>query len=327
MPDKKFSSLTALLQADVDIAADILPIVDASATGAAKSKKITVGDLVRAVVNLAAPGAIGDTTPAPGTFTALTAGTSFLIGTTGYLLNEAANTLAQRNGANAQAFNIYNTYTDGSNYERGRVEWSGDNFRIFAEKAGSGTVRPLCLYGANVIFGGNGSTANHWYINTSGHFLAAADNTYDIGASGATRPRNGYFSGTISSNDFSAANSFGFASKGYIVANADGVFQLWNNNTSDFGRLQFGGTTALFPALKRSSAELQARLADDSGFTSFRASTVGLGVFTVATLPAGVVGDLATVSNALAPTYGNTVIGGGAVYTVVTFDGGDWLVN
>ena len=33
------------------------------------------------------------------------------------LARDAANTLAQRNGVNAQAFNIYNTYTDASNYE------------------------------------------------------------------------------------------------------------------------------------------------------------------------------------------------------------------
>ena len=32
--------------------------------------------------------------------------------------------------------------------------------------------------------------AKAWEINASGHFLAGADNTYDIGASGATRPRD-----------------------------------------------------------------------------------------------------------------------------------------
>ena len=34
------------------------------------------------------------------------------------LRRDAANTLAQRNGVNAQTFNLYGTYTDGSNYRR-----------------------------------------------------------------------------------------------------------------------------------------------------------------------------------------------------------------
>ena len=37
------------------------------------------------------------------------------------LKRDAANTPALRNGANAQTFNIYNTYTDASNYERGFI--------------------------------------------------------------------------------------------------------------------------------------------------------------------------------------------------------------
>lgn len=36
-----------------------------------------------------------------------------------------------------------------------------------------------------------------WQINTSGHLLAGADATYDIGASGATRPRDLYLSGNV----------------------------------------------------------------------------------------------------------------------------------
>jgi len=45
---------------------------------------------------------------------------------------------------------------------------------------------------------------------------------------------------------------------------SDGVFTLYNNALTDFGRLQFGGTTSSFPALKRAGATLQVRLADDS---------------------------------------------------------------
>jgi len=57
----------------------------------------------------------------------------------------AAGTLAQRNGTNAQTFRIYNTYTDGSNYERGFMRWSSNVLEIGAEAAGTGTARNLRL--------------------------------------------------------------------------------------------------------------------------------------------------------------------------------------
>ena len=45
-----------------------------------------------------------------------------------------------------------------------------------------------------------------------------------------------------------------------------GVLTLLNAALDGFNRLQFGGTTSSFPALKRSSTVLQSRLADDSDF-------------------------------------------------------------
>ncbi len=42
------------------------------------------------------------------------------------------------------------------------------------------------------------TTESHrWTMDNDGHFLAASDNTIDIGASGATRPRTGYFGTSI----------------------------------------------------------------------------------------------------------------------------------
>jgi len=61
---------------------------------------------------------------------------------------DAANTLAQRNGTNAQSFNLYNTYTDASNYERGFMRWNSNVLEIGAEAAGTGTLRKLRLKGA-----------------------------------------------------------------------------------------------------------------------------------------------------------------------------------
>lgn len=38
---------------------------------------------------------------------------------------------------------------------------------------------------------------DRWTISNAGHFLGAADNTYDIGASGGSRPRNAFIAGFI----------------------------------------------------------------------------------------------------------------------------------
>ena len=57
------------------------------------------------------------------------------------LYRDAAYTLAQRVGTNAQTFNIYNTYTDGSNYERGFLKWDTNVLEIGTEALGTGTQR------------------------------------------------------------------------------------------------------------------------------------------------------------------------------------------
>jgi hypothetical protein len=59
------------------------------------------------------------------------------------ILRDAANTLAQRNGTNAQTTRIYNTFTDVNNYERLALKWTSNTFQIQPEAAGTGVVRPL----------------------------------------------------------------------------------------------------------------------------------------------------------------------------------------
>ncbi len=67
-----------------------------------------------------------------------------------YLARDAANTLAQRNGANAQTFRVYNTFTDASNYERGFLRWSSNVFEVGPEAAGTGTARPMRITAATL---------------------------------------------------------------------------------------------------------------------------------------------------------------------------------
>jgi hypothetical protein len=48
--------------------------------------------------------------------------------------------------------------------------------------------------------------------------------------------------------------------------------------------------------------------------------------FTVATLPAGTVGMRTYVTDALAPSFSATVVGGGAVTIPVFYNGTNWIV-
>lgn len=119
-------------------------------------------------------------------------------GNTTFIYAEASNTLAQRNGTNAQAFRVYNTFTDASNYERAALVWAGNDAYLETRAAGTGSPRNLIVGtvgSASLDFMTSGTS--RWRANSSGHFLAVADNTYDIGASGATRPRTGYFGTSV----------------------------------------------------------------------------------------------------------------------------------
>jgi len=102
--------------------------------------------------------------------------------------------------------------------------------------------------------------------------LLFADNAYSIGASNASRPSSLYVVTRVNINNAASLRS-----------TADGTLLLYNNGESDFNRLQFGGTTSSFPALKRSGVGLQVRLADDSAYSTLRVSSLLLNSGTIIT--------------------------------------------
>lgn len=69
------------------------------------------------------------------------------------IYRDAAAILAQRNGTNAQAFRVYNTWTDASNGEWGAFGWktTSNTLTIGAQANGSGTLRKLQLVGAGIL--------------------------------------------------------------------------------------------------------------------------------------------------------------------------------
>lgn len=72
-----------------------------------------------------------------------------------WLFSDANNALDQRNGTNAQAFRVYNTYTSSTSYERIGLTWTSNVAYLAPEKgSGGGTARLLVVNtGATTVAG------------------------------------------------------------------------------------------------------------------------------------------------------------------------------
>lgn len=68
------------------------------------------------------------------------------------------------------------------------------------------------------------------------------------------------------------------------IWNASGRILLANSFFNGFDRLQFGGTTSVFPALKRSGTILEVRLADDSGYAQLGIGSLAIAGYAFAVL-------------------------------------------
>ena len=82
---------------------------------------------------------------------------------------------------------------------------------------------------------------------------------------------NAYASNSLTSGAYVEAGSTAFVSwtgRSRIYSPANGDFRLSNAAGTGFGKLQFGGSTSSFPAVKRNAATLEIKLADDSGFAA-----------------------------------------------------------
>jgi hypothetical protein len=173
---------------------------------------------------------------------------------------------------------LVGTTTDSSN---GRIQLAthttsaggigfGTDWSLFRTAAGGMSLVGGNAQAALTITGASGSTsfgddATGGYIQTTG---ARSLRVITNGAIALTldSSQNATFAAAVRT---AAAGSIGFTGRSSITSAADGVLLFANNGATDFSRLQFGGTTSSFPALKRSATTLQVRLADDSGFAAF----------------------------------------------------------
>jgi hypothetical protein len=103
---------------------------------------------------------------------------------------DAADILAQRRTTNAQTFRVYNTYTSGTNYELGKLEWFGNELRFGTEAGtGGGTLRSLGIYQGATRYQIIGSNYNQFdkdiYMNAA-NIVTGTSTGFKIGT-GATQ--------------------------------------------------------------------------------------------------------------------------------------------
>lgn len=280
----------------------------------AAAKDYVVHDIVAGVTRLTIDNTTGRVTVAND----LTVSGGAVISTGGLAVNGGATTLASTLVvASTATFNAnivltadgaeVSTTTAGVTTSRFKTDASGgliavdgnNPFRIITNNVDRLTVSGVGAVAISGTLNVTGSTT----LGTANIVLVAA------GASGITSTgptaiaalsaTTGTFTSTLVTG---AAAAIGWSGASLLKNSSDGVIRLSNNAGTDFGRLQFGGTTSSFPAIARNGAAFQLRLADDSAYTNLTAATITATAFS-GPLTGNVVGNVtgnASTATALA---------------------------
>jgi hypothetical protein len=186
-------------------------------------------------------------------------------GTTSYPFEVQLNSVRKHAVASSGNVEIYNAFTNDSNYERGKLEWSSNVFRIGTEKAGTGSARALELQTdgtTRLTIGADGTI-------TSANTLVLADTSLilQFGSNSGTQVRRASSSqnvmlrsSSITTMQGSAVSQIG-ATRGLLLGDVDysncyvstGGFggdiyiapNVMGNSSRDGGNLRlFGGTAS-----------------------------------------------------------------------------------
>ena len=140
-----------------------------------------------------------------------------------YLHKDAGGILAQRNSTNPQAFRVYNTYTDGSNYERGFIRWDTNKFEIGTESAGTGTARYLKIPGIVEV-------GSFMYILNDVLYYGGFNSPTSASSAGFTAKRTGTF-------NFSSSDAASAAANAGLSSPTAGIVKITDGSTGN-GALQ-----------------------------------------------------------------------------------------
>ncbi len=184
---------------------------------------------------------------------------------------------------------------------------------LIAGTVGLGTTSPYAALSVAVSSGvGLAIDALSGYSGNLIDLKVASTTKFNITESGALIAGSSITSGgsvTASTN-----GAFLISGKSRLKSTVDGNIELYNAALSDFGRLNLGGTTSSFSAIKRNGAGIDIRLADDSGYASTTASIFNATSNTASWLPYA-------SSTAFSSTYASSTNGLFGTLTVGTLSG------
>jgi hypothetical protein len=212
---------------------------------------------------------------------------------------------------NTPALNITNALAGGSSSYGVNIANSNDGNGININQTGTGSG-----YYCGVS-GGNGYRS---YITAGIGFLSTNAGTgpgiYSINNSTGTSIRSDNSSTGINIQSNNQSTGLGIFSQ---------------NSSSGIGMRLDNSTVATGKPFQYTKQGVEKAFINDAGDLSAQ-SVIANGVvrlknYTVATLPTGVQGDNAYVTDALAPTYMATVVGGGSVVTPVFYNGSSWIAH
>lgn len=278
---------------------DLLVIVDVSDTtddAAGTGKRITTANLAGYMYGTA------------GTFTAAQTAQITDAGTTTVVYPLIVDHQSSGTPANGQGVGLaFDVETTAANTERGAtfgavttdVTAASEDFALVAKTmvAGSTTlVEGLRIQGSTV------------YASNISHL------------SSGTMVLNNYVQVTNGGINLEGNSALGWApgSRGKIWSSADGLIRLSDSAGTSFNRLQFGGTTGSYPAIKRSGTMLQVRLADDTGIQALLGGGAAVASAAALPVPTGRVFHVTGTTGITSIT--STNFGAGTVITLIFDD-------
>lgn len=175
------------------------------------------------------------------------------------------NTIDQRNGLNAQTYNLFETFTSTTNFGSLCLKATASGHQIGSARGTSGSNRAVQL----------------------GHFDAAGAFTpaISLATSGAVTFAAAIIGSLSGIGVPVGGNGFNFQGSGFFTCASSGVFTFQDGAATSFGRLQLGGTTSAYPSIKRNGTAINFRLANDSADCPITAAAItASGAITPATL-------------------------------------------
>jgi len=163
-------------------------------------------------------------------------------------------TTSQAGAASASAFYLNGTiYTGGSGTTTYPLAYIN-----------AGSSNPTSWSTLGTLFGINAPSSFGNYIDCHTNGGGSA---FSVNSQGTVTAGNHVYA--------ASASQIGWTSRTIMQSPSNGVLEITNNAATGFTRMQLGGTTSSFPAIKVNGANLNFRVADDSADTGITASTVG----------------------------------------------------